>query len=200
MTNKEFVKKYFNDAYDVAKGSGIFLETLLGQAILETSSGKSELSSKYNNYFGIKADKSWKGKSVNMKTREVFDGKSVNINSNFRVYDSFKDSARDYIKFLKENPRYRQGGVFNAKTYQEQIQAIKNSGYATGTDYVNSVLRIVNVIKNDISSLSKLAEKTKQVVDKGVEKAKQNPFKTGILVALMIVGGYIILTQTKVIK
>lgn len=55
MTNAEFVKKHYGQALVASKGSGIFIETLLGQSILETSSGKSLLSSKYNNYFGIKS-------------------------------------------------------------------------------------------------------------------------------------------------
>jgi len=151
MTNAEFVKKHYTEAMIASRGSGIFIETLLGQSILETSSGKSQLSLKYNNYFGIKADKSWKGKIVNMRTGEVFSGKPVTILSNFRVYDSFLDSARDYIKFLKENPRYTKHGVFKAKTYQEQIQAIKNAGYATGTNYVSAVVKIIGGITDDIA-------------------------------------------------
>jgi flagellum-specific peptidoglycan hydrolase FlgJ len=164
MTNAEFVKKHYGQALVASKGSGIFIETLLGQSILETSSGKSVLSSKYNNYFGIKADKSWKGRSVNMKTGEVFNGKSVTINSDFRVYDSFLDSAKDYIKFLKTNPRYTKYGVFKAKDYKEQIQAIKNAGYATGTNYVSSVLKIVSGITDDIALF---AEKNKAPIGIG---------------------------------
>jgi flagellum-specific peptidoglycan hydrolase FlgJ len=135
-----------------------------------------------------------------MKTGEVIDGKSVTINSNFRVYDSFKESADDYIRFLKTNPRYKDSGVFNAKNYQEQIEAIKKGGYATGTNYVNSVLGIVRGITKDITSLSKLVEKTKEKVREGVKTAKENPLKTGVLVALLIVSGYIILKKTKIIK
>jgi flagellum-specific peptidoglycan hydrolase FlgJ len=135
-----------------------------------------------------------------MKTGEVIDGKSVTINSNFRVYDSFKESADDYIRFLKTNPRYKDSGVFNAKNYQEQIEAIKKGGYATGTNYVNSVLGIIRGITKDITSLSKLVEKTKEKVREGVKTAKENPLKTGVLVALLIVSGYIILKKTKIIK
>jgi flagellum-specific peptidoglycan hydrolase FlgJ len=154
MTNAEFVKEHYTEAMLAAKDSGIFIETLLGQSILETSSGKSLLSSKYNNYFGIKADKSWKGRSVNMRTGEVFNGVPTTINSNFRVYSSFLDSAKDYIKFLKTNPRYTKYGVFKAKNYKEQIQAIKNAGYATGTNYVSAVLKIVSGITDDISKFA----------------------------------------------
>ena len=96
MTNAEFVKKHYGQALVASKGSGIFIETLLGQSILETSSGKSLLSSKYNNYFGIKANKAWKGRTVNMKTGEVFNGKSVTINSDFRVYDFIISSNLEY--------------------------------------------------------------------------------------------------------
>jgi len=173
MTNAEFVKKHYGQALVASKGSGIFIETLLGQSILETSSGKSVLSSKYNNYFGIKADKSWKGRSVNMKTGEVFNGKSVTINSDFRVYDSFLDSAKDYIKFLKTNPRYTKYGVFKAKDYKEQIQAIKNAGYATGTNYVSAVLKIVSGITDDIASFT-----------------DKNKTPIGVGVILMLVGAY----------
>ena len=164
MTNAEFVKKHYGQALVASKGSGIFIETLLGQSILETSSGKSLLSSKYNNYFGIKADSSWKGRSVNMKTGEVFNGKSVTINSDFRVYDSFLDSARDYIKFLKTNPRYTKYGVFKAKDYKEQIQAIKNAGYATGTNYVSAVLKIVGGITDDIALFTEQNKKPISII------------------------------------
>jgi flagellum-specific peptidoglycan hydrolase FlgJ len=172
MTNAEFVKQHYGQALVASKGSGIFIETLLGQSILETSSGKSLLSSKYNNYFGIKADKSWKGPSVNMKTGEVFNGQKVTINSNFRVYTSFLDSAKDYIKFLTTNPRYTKAGVFTAKNYKEQIQAIKNAGYATGTNYVSSVLNIVSGITDDIALF-----------------AEQNKGKIGIGAILLLAGG-----------
>jgi flagellum-specific peptidoglycan hydrolase FlgJ len=90
--------------------------------------------------------------------------------------------------------------VFNAKNYQEQIEAIKRGGYATGTNYVNSVVNIVKGITKDITSLSKLVEKTKEKVEEGVKTAKENPIKTGVLVALLIVGGYVLLKQTKIIK
>lgn len=173
MTNAEFVKQHYGQALVASKGSGIFIETLLGQSILETSSGKSVLSSKYNNYFGIKADKSWKGRSVNMKTGEVFNGQKVTINSNFRVYDSFLDSARDYIAFLKGNPRYTKFGVFKAKDYKEQVQAIKNAGYATGTNYVKSVLGIVSGITDDIALF-----------------ATKNKTPIGVGVLLILVGTY----------
>jgi lysozyme family protein len=42
--------------------------------------------------------------------------------------------------------------------------------------------------------------KTTKVVSAEIENVKKNPFKTGILTALILVSGYILLTQTKIIK
>ena len=42
--------------------------------------------------------------------------------------------------------------------------------------------------------------KTTKVISTQIEDVKKNPFKTGILTALIIVSGYILLTTTKIIK
>jgi flagellum-specific peptidoglycan hydrolase FlgJ len=155
MTNAEFVNKYGTQAVQAAKGSGIFPETLLAQAILESASGKSLLTTKYNAFFGIKDTKDWTGPTVNMKTGEILKGKPEVISSNFRAYGSFEESARDYIKFLKVNPRYTKAGVFTAKTYTDQIKAIAAAGYATGVNYAKSLIQIANGIVDDISRVVK---------------------------------------------
>lgn len=142
MTNKEFAEKYGQAAVDATAGSGIFPQTLLSQAILESNSGKSQLSSKHNNFFGIKADKSWTGAKVIMRTREVQNGKSIYIDSAFRKYATPVDSFKDYVAFLKKNPRYTKAGVFKATNFNEQIDAIAKSGYATATNYATSVKKV----------------------------------------------------------
>lgn len=152
MTNKEFAEKYAGAAIEATQGTGIFPQTLLGQAILESSSGKSKLASEHNNFFGIKADPSWKGQKVIMKTREVKNGQSIYIDSAFRKYATPVDSFKDYVNFLKKNPRYTKAGVFTATTYNDQIDAIAKAGYATATNYADSVKKIaaniVDVIAN----------------------------------------------------
>ena len=119
---------------------GFFKSVIIAQAAIESNWGRSALSAKYNNYFGIKAGKSWQGKTVNMKTGEVFDGKNVTINSNFRVYDSLADSIRDRNRLLRM-PRYK--AVELADTPQKQAEAIKAAGYCTATNYVESIMATV---------------------------------------------------------
>jgi flagellum-specific peptidoglycan hydrolase FlgJ len=47
------------------------------------------------------------------------------------------------VKFLKENARYRNAGVFDAKSPEEQIKAIKKAGYATSPTYAEFVTSIM---------------------------------------------------------
>ena len=119
---------------------GFFRSVIIAQAAIESNWGRSNLSAKYNNYFGIKASKSWKGKTVNMKTGEVFDGKQVTINSNFRVYDCLADSIRDRNRLLRM-PRYK--AVELATSPRAQAEAIKAAGYCTATNYVSSIMATI---------------------------------------------------------
>lgn len=145
MTIKElkkmFIARMLFALDEIDDLGGFFKSVIIAQAAIESNWGRSALSAKYNNYFGIKAGKSWKGKTVNMKTGEVFDGKNVTINSNFRVYDSLADSIRDRNRLLRM-PRYK--AVEPADTPQKQAEAIKAAGYCTATNYVASIMATIN--------------------------------------------------------
>lgn len=147
LSRKEFVTKYYSLVKSITSGSGIYIQTLFAQAILESQGkvgntylvGGSTLAKDFNNLFGIKADRSWKGKKVNLKTREVYGGNDVYITDAFRVYDSPKESMKDYISFLQKNPRYATNGVFSAPTYKDQAKALQRAGYATDPNYSDTV-------------------------------------------------------------
>jgi len=144
----EFVKKYAPFIYEVTKGTGILAGTLAAQAILESSGkyngqwyvGGSGLSRKANNFFGIKCSSGWKGKKFNAQTGEyTASGSPYTTTSCFRAYDSVEDSMKDYVNFLLKNPRYKNAGVFNAKTVKQQALALKKAGYATAPNYASTV-------------------------------------------------------------
>src|SRR5690606_672884 len=106
--------------------------------------GKSVLAARYNNHFGIKADKSWKGQAVNMNTREVFNGQSTIIKDGFRVYNTLQDGFNDRNAFLKANPRYTKHGVFTANTPEAQAEAFQRAGYATDPNYAQLLIQVIN--------------------------------------------------------
>jgi flagellum-specific peptidoglycan hydrolase FlgJ len=107
------------------------------QSVIETGYGKSLAGG--NNYFGIKARPGEGGPAL--QTQEFINGKMVTINDKFRRYNNMEESAADYVKFLKENSRYKE--TLAAKTVDEAILAIGRSGYATDPGYANK-LKSVN--------------------------------------------------------
>ncbi|CAH0171452.1 Exo-glucosaminidase LytG [Peribacillus sp. Bi96] len=122
-----FISSIKEGAIDNYKENGILPSITIAQAILESGWGKSELSVKYNNIFGIKSY-NWDGKSANISTREFHE---ENIQADFRVYDTISDSLQDHAAFLTENPRYEKNGLFSSKTYTEQATALQEAGYST---------------------------------------------------------------------
>ena len=127
-SKQEFIDGLYSQATEIYNKYGVLPSITISQAILESGWGKSDLSIKANNLFGIKADNSWKGKKIKMNTSEYYNKK---ITDNFRAYSSNEESIKDYGEFLKNNRRYKESGVFKATQYIEQANAIEKSGYST---------------------------------------------------------------------
>lgn len=142
----EFIENVYEVAIDNYNDYGILPSITISQAILESGWGGSTLSEEYNNLFGIKADNRWSGETAQLETKENYDDVIV---GSFRAYDSFRASIRDHGKFLYENERYRNNGLFAGKTYKEQAQALENAGYSTAKDeegnliYADKLIRVI---------------------------------------------------------
>jgi flagellum-specific peptidoglycan hydrolase FlgJ len=141
-SRKEFIEQYGAFVHKATRGTGILPGTLIAQLFIESQGknkpgvvGSSGLTQSSSNYFGIKCAGGWKGPTVYADTREVINGNSVTVKACFRKYDSIEDSIKDYINFLQSNPRYKNAGVFEAKTVKSQAEALKRAGYATATNY-----------------------------------------------------------------
>jgi flagellum-specific peptidoglycan hydrolase FlgJ len=157
-------------ASEKLSGGKIPPEALVAQWALESGWGKS-LSGDYN-YFGTKADKSWKGDRKLVVTREYFteeqakkflslgDGREIlgiigpgkkpgvqeyRVKDWFRSYKSLEEAVDDKTKFLIENKRYAKAGVLDATTSQEYFQRLQNAGYA-GTSNVTYASTLMGVV------------------------------------------------------
>lgn len=123
--------------------------TTIAQAIIEGAAGTSGLA-KYHNHFGMKCGSSWKGASVNMKTKEEYTpGTLTTIKDNFRAYASDEEGVKGYYDFISTK---RYANLKTASTYKEFAQYLKNDGYATSSSYVNSLCSTVtkyNLTKYD---------------------------------------------------
>ena len=115
---------------------------IIAQACLESAFGQSD-KAQYNNYFGLKCGTLWRGKSVNLSTKEEYSaGTLTTIRSNFRVYDNMEEGVKGYFEFI-QLPRYSNlKGVTNPRQY---LQNIKNDGYATGSQYVDHTMALINL-------------------------------------------------------
>lgn len=150
MASKEQVQLFIKNLATLAKAERmkrkkwVLPSVCIAQAALETGWGTSSLMLKANAYFGIKAGKNWTGKVYSSKTKECYDG--VNFTTEtacFRAYDSVADSVADYFDLITGSSRY--AAAVNETNAEKAIIAIKNGGYATDPNYVDSVMNIINI-------------------------------------------------------
>lgn len=127
----EFIKSIESGAKKNYKEYKILPSITIAQAILESGWGESKLSKSSNNLFGIKADNSWEGEVIESSTLENHNDRII---ARFRRYNNVNESIYDHGKFLSENKRYEEHGVFKAKNYKEQAQALEDAGYSTKKD------------------------------------------------------------------
>ena len=142
MTHSEFIEQFAAYVKKYAWAYGIAVHSpIIAQAILESGWGKSGLASKYHNYFGLKCGSSWKGKSVNMATKEEYKvGTLTNIRDNFRVYDSMEAGVKGYFDFINTS---RYANLKGVKSPEEYVRRIKADGYATSSKYVDNIMRVI---------------------------------------------------------
>jgi flagellar protein FlgJ len=155
MRYSAWIIENYPAAQAATAGTGIFPEVLLSQAIIESSKKGampgSDLAKIHNNFFGIKAGKSWKGKKTNYNTGEFTPGgEYYKERADFRAYNSPAESFADYVKLL-QGKRY--AAARKAITADRQAIEIKKAGYSTAPDYAEKVAALANTIKSASAEL-----------------------------------------------
>ena len=146
------------------RGYKVF-STVIAQAIIESASATSILGYKYHNYFGMKCGSSWKGKSVNLRTKEEYTvGTLTSIRDNFRVFDSMAEGVAGYYDFISTK---RYANLKSAQTAKEYAERLKADGYATSSTYVNTLISTVN--KYDLTKYDTGVVNSTPVVNKSNE-------------------------------
>jgi flagellar protein FlgJ len=138
MTPQSFIDTIAPAAKKSAETTNIPASFTIAQAALESGWGNTVQGM---NLFGIKADKSWHGETVDIKTHEVVKGVRVAIVAKFRKYDSWLDSINDHARFLLTNPRYHK--AFNLTDGIGFTRAVADAGYATDPAYPNKIISII---------------------------------------------------------
>ncbi|WP_028453105.1 flagellar assembly peptidoglycan hydrolase FlgJ [Chitinilyticum aquatile] len=150
-----FISKVKAAAGLAAKALNVAPAMLIGHAALESGWGKKSIKDEQGNetwnLFGIKAGKSWTGKTVDVLTTEYVDGQPQKRVEKFRAYASLEDAFADYTSLLQR----RYGEVMGTGSDAGRFgQALARGGYATAPDYAHKVARVVQSVQQRINGSS----------------------------------------------
>ncbi len=147
QTPAEFVQRVMPSIRRAAAALGVnplgvlaqaALETGWGQRMPRTADGSSSL-----NLFGIKAGEQWTGARATADTLEFTNGVAMPRRTTFRAYGSIEESVSDFVKLLKNSPRYREA-IAAGGDAQAYIHGIAKAGYATDPEYLNKLNQILD--------------------------------------------------------
>ncbi|MEG0731899.1 MAG: peptidoglycan DD-metalloendopeptidase family protein [Vagococcus sp.] len=164
-TNEQFIMKIGNKARKIAHKNDLYASVMIAQAALESGFGKSQLSTEPNhNLFGIKG--AFQGKSTNMLTSEDTKSGYIQLVDQFRKYDSYDDSLKDYAKLMTKGINgnssiYQGSSKKNSKTYQEATKKLTGV-YATDRHYdakLNAIIKAYDLTRFDKSFTEKVKHK-----------------------------------------
>lgn len=135
---QSYIDQYKNLAIEEMLRYNIPASITLAQGIFESSAGRSELTVKGNNHFGIKCH-GWGGNTIYHDDDER--------NECFRAYDNAKQSYEDHSKFLSQNTRYRSLFSLQRTDYRSWARGLKACGYATNPVYADKLIELIELYK-----------------------------------------------------
>ena len=191
-SKEDYLNKVAEIAVKLYSYTRILPSVVISQCCLEngfgTASDAIELT-KRSNLVGQKADlinstwqdqTVWDGTKFSKKTPEVYGGVPTTVTAAFRVFPNYAYSILDYELFLTHVKisanQYKYRDVVGMTDPQAMITKISQRGYATGTTYISSVMRIINqynLTKYDKEAISMLSNSTPQ----NAQNSTQNPSK-----------------------
>lgn len=131
----DYIQAYKQLAIEEMMRSGVPAAITLAQGIHESGSGKSDLSRRSNNHFGIKCKSDWNGEKV------YHDDDARG--ECFRSYPSPELSFRDHSDFLRANTRYAPLFQLDPEDYEGWANGLKRAGYATNPRYAQIIVKLI---------------------------------------------------------
>ncbi len=163
QARQEFIDAILPEAQAAARELGVDARGIVAQAALETGWGRSQPageSGRSNNMFGIKAGESWRGATVAANTEEYESGVAVRRAEQFRAYESAGDSVRDYVRLLRDNPRYA-AALNTGSDVRAFAGALQRGGYATDPEYANKLVAVAERLPADLHARQSTAARFK---------------------------------------
>ncbi|UBZ15231.1 glucosaminidase domain-containing protein [Flagellimonas marinaquae] len=154
---EDYIDNFAEIAQYEMRAFGIPASITLAQGILESGSGRGELTLKTNNHFGIKCHTGWQGE---------FDFHDDDAKGEcFRKYNHPMYSFRDHSIFLSTRSRYAFLFNYRKDDYKKWARGLRQAGYATDRKYPEKLIAIIERYK--------LHEYDEAVVDTGLSPVRQ---------------------------
>ena len=156
-STQDYIEEFAQIAQYEMRAFGIPASITLAQGILESASGRGQLTQKTNNHFGIKCHTGWQGD---------FDFHDDDAKGEcFRKYNHPMFSFRDHSIFLASRSRYQFLFNYRRDDYKKWAYGLKKAGYATDKKYPQKLLALID--KYDLDKYDK------EVVDGGLETVRK---------------------------
>ena len=157
----EYISRYRGVAIEQMEKYHIPASITMAQGLLESGAGRSDLTRRANNHFGIKCGTDWMG-----PTSHHDDDASQEC---FRSYNNAQESFEDHSLFLLKKKRY--ASLFNLSIYDYKgwAHGLKAAGYATNPVYAENLIRIIETYE--------LYNLDRQHVDKFIAKVEKSEEK-----------------------
>lgn len=132
---QEYIETFAEIAQYEMRAFGIPASITLAQGILESGSGRGELTLKTNNHFGIKCHTGWEGE---------FDFHDDDAKGEcFRKYNHPMFSFRDHSLFLTTRSRYAFLFNYRRDDYKKWAHGLREAGYATDRQYPQKLIALI---------------------------------------------------------
>ncbi|WP_035618211.1 glycoside hydrolase family 73 protein [Lacticigenium naphthae] len=144
VSESDFIDKFSEEAKRIQIQHGLFPSVTIAQAILESNWGKSSLSQEENNYYGIKGYSNTNERLFT--TKEYTEEGWIEIKSEFRSYDNWRESMWDYADLIVNGTQWnakQYQAVLESENYKEAAYGLVASGYATDPIYAEKIIEII---------------------------------------------------------
>jgi LysM repeat protein len=172
-----YINQFKNIAMQEQIRTGVPAAIKLGQAILESQTGKSRLATEANNHFGIKCKTEWRGP-------KIYHNDDANGEC-FRVYDNADASYIDHSNFLKTRTHYSFLFKLDVRDFTSWAFGLKQAGYATNPNYPAQLIKAIN--DYDLAQYTLIAiEQKKKGIDSIITPAPAQAIDTTIKAAPVV--------------
>jgi flagellum-specific peptidoglycan hydrolase FlgJ len=153
--SQSYIEKFKDNAIRIMHETGVPASIILGVAMHESGSGKSNIAQNLNNQFGVKG-----GGTV------VYYKHNKKVKTSYKRYDSVLDSFKDFARIMTERKQFSHlSDKFTSYDYKGWAKGIQRSGYCSSRTWASQVMGIIK--KYNLDDLDEKPVEKTELADNG---------------------------------